>query len=116
VLPADIYAVPPHTRRGGWTWYTGAAGWFYRAGLEWLLGLNIQAGKMHFSPCIPRHWRSYALTYRHEETRYEITVNNPAGVSKGVVSILLDGVEQSLSDGVPLLHDGKNHQVVVEMG
>ncbi|WP_432742614.1 glucoamylase family protein [Methylobacter sp. G7] len=116
VLAADIYAVPPHARRGGWTWYTGAAGWFYRAGLEWLLGLNIRAGNMHFNPCIPREWRSYRLSYQHEETGYEITVNNPDGVSKGIVSIELDGVAQAEGEGIPLLNDGQNHQVLVLMG
>jgi cyclic beta-1,2-glucan synthetase len=115
-MSADIYAVPPHVRRGGWTWYTGAAGWFYRAGLEWLLGLNIRADKIHLNPCIPREWRSYSLTYQHEETCYEITINNPAGVSKGIVLIELDGAPQSESDGIPLLHDGKNHQVLVVLG
>jgi len=116
VIAADIYAVPPHVRRGGWTWYTGAAGWFYRAGLEWMLGLNIRAGNMHFNPCIPREWRSYTLRYRHEETCYDITVNNPNGVSKGVVSIELDGVPQLGEDGIPLLQDEKKHQVLVLMG
>ncbi|HEY8036616.1 MAG TPA: glucoamylase family protein [Methylobacter sp.] len=116
VIAADIYAVPPHVRRGGWTWYTGAAGWFYRAGLEWILGLNIRADKMHFDPCIPREWRSYSLTYQHEQTAYEITVNNPDGVSKGIVSIELDGIAQAESDGIPLLNDGQNHQVLVVMG
>jgi cyclic beta-1,2-glucan synthetase len=116
VIAADIYAVPPHVRRGGWTWYTGAAGWFYRAGLEWLLGLNIRADKMYFNPCIPREWRSYSLTYQHEETCYEIIINNPGGVSKGIVLIELDGESQSQIDSVPLLHDGKNHQVLVVLG
>ena len=116
VISADIYAVPPHVRRGGWTWYTGAAGWFYRAGLEWLLGLNIRAGKMHFNPCIPRQWRSYSLTYRHEDTGYEITVNNPDGVNKGVVSIQLDSVVQDGLDGILLVNDGQQHRVVVVMG
>ncbi len=116
VLSADVYAVPPHVRRGGWTWYTGAAGWFYRAGTEWLLGLNIRAGKMHFNPCIPREWRSYNLTYRHDETRYDITVNNPSGVSKGIVLIELDGVPQAEGNGVPLVYDGQKHQVLVVMG
>ncbi|MGZ5560346.1 MAG: GH36-type glycosyl hydrolase domain-containing protein [Methylobacter sp.] len=116
VLSADIYAVPPHVRRGGWTWYTGAAGWFYRAGLEWVLGLTIQAGRMHFNPCIAREWRSYTLSYRHEQTEYDITVSNPNGVSKGVVSIELDGVQQSAEDGIALVQDGKKHRVSVVMG
>ncbi|HEY8098626.1 MAG TPA: glucoamylase family protein [Methylobacter sp.] len=116
VIAADIYAVPPHVRRGGWTWYTGAAGWFYRAGLECLLGLNIRGDKIHFNPCIPREWRSYSLSYQHEETRYEITVNNPGGVSKGIVLIELDGVAQAENDSIPLLHDEQNHKVLVMMG
>jgi cyclic beta-1,2-glucan synthetase len=116
VIAADIYAVPPHVRRGGWTWYTGAAGWFYRAGLEWILGLNIRAGKLYLDPCIPRDWPSYSITFQHEQSVYEITVNNPDGVSKGIVSIALDGVVQAESDGIPLLDDGQNHQVVVVMG
>jgi cyclic beta-1,2-glucan synthetase len=115
-IAADIYAVPPHVRRGGWTWYTGAAGWFYRAGLEWVLGVHIRADKMHFNPCIPREWRSYSLSYRHEETDYAITINNPDGVSTGVVSIELDGVTQPGGEGIPLLHDRNKHQVLVTMG
>ena len=116
VLAADIYAVPPHVRRGGWTWYTGAAGWFYRAGLEWLLGLNIRGDKLHFNPCIPREWRSYSLSYQHQETRYEITINNPGGVSKGIVLIELDGVAQATVDSIPLSDDGQTHQVLIVMG
>ena len=116
VISADIYAVPPHVRRGGWTWYTGAAGWFYRAGLEWLLGLNIRAGNMHFNPCIPREWRSYSLTFQHEGAYYEISVNNPNGVTKGVVSIELDSVVQEGKDSIRLLNDGQKHQVLVLMG
>lgn len=115
-IAADIYAVPPHVRRGGWTWYTGAAGWFYRAGLEWLLGLTIRAGKMYFNPCIAREWRSYSITYQHEATCYEITVDNPGGVSKGVQSVELDGVPQSALDGITLVQDGQHHQVLVVMG
>ncbi|MCI0536541.1 MAG: hypothetical protein L0Z50_15080 [Verrucomicrobiales bacterium] len=59
VMPGDTYAVPPHTRRGGWTWYTGAAGWFYRAGLEWMLGLRVYGDTLRFDPCILRAWTSY---------------------------------------------------------
>jgi cyclic beta-1,2-glucan synthetase len=116
VIAADIYAVPPHVRRGGWTWYTGAAGWFYRAGLEWLLGLNIRSNKIYFNPCIPKEWRSYSLSYQYEETHYEITIKNPSGVSKGIVLIELDGTAQAESDCIPLLNDSKNHQVLVVMG
>ncbi|MDD5578760.1 MAG: glucoamylase family protein [Methylobacter sp.] len=116
VIAADIYAVPPHVRRGGWTWYTGAAGWFYRAGLEWMLGLNIRADHLYFNPCIPREWRSYNLYYKHQDSSYEITVENPDGVSRGVVLIELDGAEQPQDGGIPVLHDKQVHQVRVVLG
>jgi cyclic beta-1,2-glucan synthetase len=116
VLSADIYAEPPHTRRGGWTWYTGAAGWFYRAGLEWVLGLQVRAGRLYFDPCIPCTWRSYSMTYRHGETRYDIMLENPTGVMKGVTEIMLDGQRQPDGQGIPLRDDGKVHRVEVKLG
>jgi len=116
VLAADIYAEPPHVRRGGWTWYTGAAGWFYRAGLEWILGLQVRAGKLVFDPCIPKAWRGYSIFYQHETTRYEITVENPNGVSRGISVIELDGERQSNGNGITLQDDGQLHQVRVVLG
>ncbi|MGZ8185576.1 MAG: GH36-type glycosyl hydrolase domain-containing protein [Methylobacter sp.] len=116
VIAADIYAVPPHVRRGGWTWYTGAAGWFYRAGLEWMLGLNIRADHIYLNPCIPREWRSYNLYYKHQDSSYEITVENPDGVSCGIVLIELDGTEQPQDGGIPLQQDNQVHQVRVVLG
>ena len=116
VLSADIYAEPPHARRGGWTWYTGAAGWFYRAGLESVLGLHVQAGQLLFDPCIPRTWPGYRMTYRHGGTRYEITVENPAAIEHGVIGIDLDGARQAQGQGITLVDDGKVHRVRVELG
>jgi cyclic beta-1,2-glucan synthetase len=116
VLSADIYAEPPHARRGGWTWYTGAAGWFYRAGLEWVLGLRVHAGRLHIEPCIPNAWSGFSLCYREGATRYEIAVENPAAVERGVVAIDLDGERQPDGQGIPLLDDGRVHRVRVEMG
>jgi cyclic beta-1,2-glucan synthetase len=116
VLSADIYAEPPHVRRGGWTWYTGAAGWFYRAGLEWIAGLQIRADKLVFDPCIPRAWRSYSIFYQHEKTRYEITVENPNGVARGIATIELDGECQLNANSITLQNDEQLHQVRVVMG
>ncbi|NOU21645.1 MAG: phosphorylase, partial [Methyloglobulus sp.] len=116
VLAADIYAEPPHTRRGGWTWYTGASGWYYRAGLEWILGLKVNADKLIFDPCIPKAWRSYSISYQHENTHYEITMENPNGVSRGVNLIELDGVRQSTAYSITLKDDGQLHQVRVVLG
>ena len=116
VLAADIYAEPPHTRRGGWTWYTGASGWYYRAGLEWILGLKVNADKLIFDPCIPKAWRSYSIFYQHENTRYEITIENPNGVSRGITLIELDGERQSTANSIALQDDGQLHQIRVLLG
>ncbi|MEI6068566.1 MAG: hypothetical protein WCP96_14580 [Methylococcaceae bacterium] len=113
VLAADIYAEPPHLRRGGWTWFTGASGWFYRAGVEWILGLQICAGKMVIDPCIPKTWRSYRIFYQHENTRYEITIENPNGVERGISLIAVDGVSQLNGNTITLQNDERLHQVRV---
>lgn len=115
VLAADIYAEPPHVRRGGWTWYTGAAGWYYRAGLESILGLQVRSGTLVFNPCIPKAWRSYSIIYQHETSRYEISVENPNGVMRGVVMVEVDGQRQ-LDNRVILQDDGGVHKVRVVMG
>ncbi|MFD2272179.1 GH36-type glycosyl hydrolase domain-containing protein [Undibacterium arcticum] len=117
VIAADIYAESPHVRRGGWTWYTGAAGWLYRAQTEWLLGIRIQAGNLKIDPCIPRHWRNYKVNYRHGSATYEIHVANPNGVMRGVASLTLD--RQVLPQGqsaITLVDDGKRHRVEVVLG
>jgi len=116
VLAADIYAEPPHVRRGGWTWYTGAAGWFYRAGVEWTLGLQVRADSLVLDPCIPRTWRNYSIFFQHENTRYEITVENPNGVAHGVVTLELDGQRQINGHSIILQDDRELHQVRVVLG
>lgn len=113
VMAADIYAEPPHARRGGWTWYTGAAGWFYRAGLEWILGLQVRADRLVFNPCIPKSWRGYSISYQHENTRYEIEFENPNGIEQGIVMITLDGTPQLNADSIQLQTDGALHSVRV---
>src|SRR5439155_20396184 len=77
VVAADVYSQPPHTGRGGWSWYTGSAGWVYRAGLEWILGFRVRAGRLSIDPCIPRAWPGFSLVFRHRSARYEIAVENP---------------------------------------
>lgn len=116
VLAADIYAEPPHVRRGGWTWYTGASGWFYRAGMEWILGLQVRAGKLIFNPCIPKEWSGYRIFYQHETTRYEITVENPNGVERGIVAMELDGESRLNENSITLQDDGQPHRVRVVLG
>jgi cyclic beta-1,2-glucan synthetase len=116
VLSADIYAEPPHTRRGGWTWYTGASGWFHRAAMEWVLGLTVRAGRLHIDPCVSANWAGYSMSYRHGESSYEIEVENPAGVERGVVALDLDGERQTAGQGIDLVDDGRAHRVRVELG
>ena len=115
VAVGDVYAVPPHTGRGGWTWYTGSAGWMYRAGLESIVGFNLRGTKLNIDPCIPRWWRDYEINYRRGSTVYRIKVENPLGISHGVARTELDGVIQA--DGkISLLDDGQAHTVRVVLG
>ena len=117
VVAADIYSEPPHVGRGGWTWYTGSAGWMYRAGIESILGLRRQGAFLLLDPCIPRHWPGFEIVYRHGTARYEIVVENPHGVSRGIATAELDGL--SLSERplrVLLADDGKTHELHVVLG
>ena len=112
VVAADVYAVPPHTGRGGWTWYTGSAAWMYRLIVESLLGLRLEVDKLRFTPCIPADWESFKVHYRYRETVYHITVLQPGGGS--VTSVIVDGVEQH-DNVIPLLDDRQEHSVEVRI-
>jgi cyclic beta-1,2-glucan synthetase len=103
-----------HLGRGGWTWYTGAAGWMYQAAIEALLGLRRRASTFSMEPCIPAAWPGYSLTWRMGRTHYEITVANPHHVNRGVASATLDG-DAVDPLAIPLRDDGATHQVVIEM-
>jgi cyclic beta-1,2-glucan synthetase len=116
VVAADVYAEPPHTGRGGWTWYTGSAGWMYRAGLESMLGVRMRGERLEIDPCIPRAWEGFRVTLRHRTARYEIRVENPQGVSRGVAVATLDGRALDRPVAVPLVDDGAVHQVHVVLG
>ena len=117
VLAADIYSVPPHSRRGGWTWYTGAAGWMYRAGIEWMLGVRKLGNALSIDPCIPREWPGFRVDFRHGNTIYRIEVSNPHNVMRGVVRLEVDGKPlESAKNTVPLLDDGVEHRVNVVLG
>jgi cyclic beta-1,2-glucan synthetase len=114
-VAGDIYGAPPHTGRGGWTWYTGAAGWLYRVVLETILGFRLHGDTLTLTPCVPSGWRSFELTYRRGAARYQIHVENPDGVEQGVASVSLDG-RPCPGGVVPLADDGKAHEVRVVMG
>ena len=114
VVCADVYGAPPHTGRGGWTWYTGSASWLYRVALEAILGFRLRGDTLRFEPCIPPGWPGFEMTYRHRSATYRIRVDNSAGTGRGVRSVELDG---QLPDGVvPLGDDRKTHEVRVELG
>jgi cellobiose phosphorylase len=117
VMAADVYAVTPHTGRGGWTWYTGSAGWMYRLILESLLGVRLETDRLHIAPCLPAHWDGLQIHYRYRETGYHIAiVQTHAGADEvgGVTSVVVDGVEQH-SQVIPLLDDRREHTVVVSV-
>ena len=115
VMCADIYAVSPHTGRGGWTWYTGAAGWMYRLTVETLLGLQLEVDQLRIAPCIPAYWPAYKVRYRYRETIYHLTIRNvgePAATGQRITldEVVIEGA------AIPLVDDRRDHQVEVVLG
>jgi cyclic beta-1,2-glucan synthetase len=117
VVAADIYAAPPHVGRGGWTWYTGSAGWMQRAGIESILGLRMQGEVLYLDPCIPKAWPGFEMTIKHRSARYEILVENPESVSRGIASAQLDETEIAARPlCLQLADDGSTHRLRVRLG
>jgi cyclic beta-1,2-glucan synthetase len=117
VVAADIYAIQPHVGRGGWTWYTGSAGWMQRAGVESILGLRIRADVLYLDPCIPRDWPQFEIVFRHHSARYIILVDNPRQAGHGISSITLDGTMLPGSIArLPLMDDGTMHRIELTLG
>lgn len=116
VAAADVYSEAPHVGRGGWTWYTGSAGWMYRAGVEWILGFRLHGERLSIDPCIPRAWPGFEITFRYHSSLYEIRVRNPHSESTGVTSLRLDGVTLLSDAEIDLVDDGGTHQVEVVLG
>jgi len=115
VMAADVYGEHPHIGRGGWTWYTGAAGWMYKAGVENILGFQKNGDRLILKPCIPKRWTSYSIKYKYMQTTYEINIQNPENCSTGVIKTLLDGNELENSE-IPLINDLGVHVVEITMG
>jgi cyclic beta-1,2-glucan synthetase len=116
VTSGDVYAEPPHTGRGGWTWYTGSSGWLYRAAMEWMLGFRLRGTTLNVDPCIPRNWPSYSIVFRYHSASYKIRVENPRGVSRGISRVELDGNLLPNTANIPIVDDGAEHQVLVILG
>ena len=115
VMAGDVYSEPPHAGRGGWTWYTGAAGWMYRAGVEWILGFRLRGAVLHLDPCIPRAWPGFEVLFRYHSARYRLAVQNPRGAMRGITRITVDGA-QIESREIPLLDDGREHRIEAVLG
>lgn len=119
VIAADVYSVAPHVGRGGWTWYTGAAGWLYRAGIESILGFRLQGTVLTLNPCIPPTWDRFEMTFKYQSASYAIFVENPAGMSQGIASATLDDQSLSVWEQTLQLHlydDGITHKVIIILG
>jgi cyclic beta-1,2-glucan synthetase len=116
VVAGDVYGEPPHVGRGGWTWYTGSAGWLYRAGMEWILGFRVRGTVLCIDPCIPRNWPGYSISFRYHSATYKIRVDNPSSVTRGVALTELDGKLLPGSANIPLANDGAVHQVHIVLG
>jgi cellobiose phosphorylase len=115
VVCADVYGVPPHVGRGGWTWYTGSASWLYRVALEAILGLRVTGDTLRVEPCIPSSWPGYEITYRHGSATYRVRVDNSSGAGRGVRSVTVDG-QPAAGGAVPLRDDGREHDIRVTLG
>jgi cellobiose phosphorylase len=113
VVAADVYALSPHTGRGGWTWYTGSAAWMYRLIVESLLGLRLEADKLRVVPCLPADWEAFKVRYRYRETTYHITVLQTHDETGGT-SVTVDDVEQP-DKAIPLVDDHQDHSVEVRI-
>jgi cellobiose phosphorylase len=119
VVVADVSSAPPHVGRGGWTWYTGSASWFYTVAVQHLLGIRTEPGPdgtrcLVVAPTIPKTWPGFEATYRMNSTTWAIRVVNPRGVERGVERVEVDG--EAVTGGlIPLVDDGEHHEVLVAM-
>ncbi|MDG3007912.1 GH36-type glycosyl hydrolase domain-containing protein [Paludisphaera mucosa] len=113
-LAGDVFGKAPHLGRVGWTWYTGAAGWLYQAGLESILGVRRRGDRLSLDPRIPSSWERFQVDYRFGATRYEIHVLNPDARERGRTRVAIDGVIQETAE-IPLVDDGRHRYVEIVM-
>jgi cyclic beta-1,2-glucan synthetase len=115
VMAGDVHAEAAHAGRGGWSWYTGSAGWMYRAGLETILGLRRRGATFELDPCIPASWPGYEIAWRVGRTRIHIAVTNPERRCRGIGDAELDGISVD-ARAIPLVDDGGTHELRVVLG
>ncbi|MFL9484069.1 GH36-type glycosyl hydrolase domain-containing protein [Chitinophagaceae bacterium LWZ2-11] len=114
VIAADVYAESLHVGRGGWTWYTGSAGWMYQLIIEWVIGLKRKGNTLYFEPCIPAQWENLTIQYRYMETVYNITMIQGV-INSNNVKVFINGQEQA--DKIVILVDDKEtHEIKVTLG
>lgn len=113
-IAADIYGAESLAGRGGWTWYTGSSSWFYKAGIENILGLVIKNNRLRIEPCIPKEWKEYKIKYRYKNSIYNITVKNESGKNTGVDKFFLNGVEVEEKE-IALSDDGGIYEIEIKM-
>ena len=92
VIAADIYGAQNLAGMGGWTWYTGSSSWFYKAGIEYILGFRIEDNKIKFKPCVPKNWKEYSIRYKFERSVYNIKISN-SGENNHNIKVMVNGVE-----------------------
>ncbi len=114
VIAADVYAVAPHVGRGGWTWYTGSAGWMYRLITESLLGLQRRGDHLQINPCLPEHWTQFTLNYRFGRSHYRIAVSQSLGSATATSQVRVDGSDQA-EPWICLRDDGLRHEVEIQL-
>jgi cyclic beta-1,2-glucan synthetase len=113
VLAGDVYSASAHAGRGGWTWYSGAAGWMYRIAIENILGIRREGNFLLFQPCVPQHFTKYDVAYKFGAATYHITVKNRGGARSQVGRIVVDGRDVTAERRVALVDDGEHHDVLV---
>jgi cyclic beta-1,2-glucan synthetase len=117
VVAADVYSAPGHVGRGGWTWYTGSAGWMQRAGIESILGIRVLNRVLHVSPCIPASWPGFEAQVRYGRAQYNVVVENPGNVQSGIAHAELDGTAQSARPLAVTLDDTEaTHTLRIRLG
>ena len=114
VIAADIYSNFKYPARGGWSWYTGSSGWFYTAGIEYILGLNIKDNKLSIKPCIPKDWKEYKIRYKNNSSVYHIIVRNPDEKNTGVRKMYCNG-QEIFDKEVELKDDGEIYNIEIIM-
>ena len=115
VLAGDVYSRSPHTGRGGWTWYTGSAGWYYQATLESILGFRRDGDRLTLRPCVPPEWSRFEITYRFRSATYAIRVEMTKTLESESLGVWLDD-KLLPGDSFTLADDSSSHRVRVVVG